>query len=80
MVTTLYFFKPDYITFFQVRFNPHDYGTIQEIADEITNIQGIQHESLVKYFGVELHKVTRFSVIMINHISGQACSAYHQLN
>ena len=40
-----------------MRFNPHDYGTIQEIADEITNIQGIQHESLVKYFGVELHKV-----------------------
>ena len=41
----------------QIRFNPHDYGTIQEIADEITNIQGIKHDTLVKYFGVELHKV-----------------------
>eukprot|EP00111_Clytia_hemisphaerica_P003243 TCONS_00009253-protein len=40
----------------QVRFNPHDYGTVQEIADEITNIQGLLHDSLVKYFGVEIHK------------------------
>lgn len=40
----------------QIRFNPHDYGAIQDIADEITNIQAVQHDSLVKYFGVEVHK------------------------
>ena len=51
------FWNIDVYIFLKVRFNPHDYGTIQEIADEITNIQGIKHDSLVKYFGVELHKV-----------------------
>jgi len=40
----------------KIRVIPHDYGTIKEIADGITNIQGVQHDSLVKYFGVELHK------------------------
>ncbi|XP_065056880.1 mitogen-activated protein kinase kinase kinase 4-like [Rhopilema esculentum] len=40
----------------QIQFNPHDYSSIQDIADEITNIQSLQHESLVEYYGVEVHK------------------------
>nr|XP_047128711.1 mitogen-activated protein kinase kinase kinase 4-like isoform X2 [Hydra vulgaris] len=40
----------------QIRFNPNDYATIQSIADEITNVQSVKHESLVKYYGVEVHK------------------------
>ena len=28
------------------------------MSDEIKNIEGLQHESLVKYYGVELHRVS----------------------
>jgi hypothetical protein len=41
----------------QIRFHPNDHSEIKELADEIKNFEGIQHESLVKYYGVELHRV-----------------------
>ena len=40
----------------EIRFQPNDHQTIKDIADEIKIFDGIKHESLVKYFGVELHR------------------------
>ncbi|XP_020895625.1 mitogen-activated protein kinase kinase kinase 4 [Exaiptasia diaphana] len=40
----------------QIKFHPNDHGEIKELADEIKNFEGMQHESLVKYYGVELHR------------------------
>eukprot|EP00794_Sanderia_malayensis_P021355 gene21355-23431_t len=40
----------------KIRVNAQDYSSIQDIADEITNIQSLRHESLVEYHGVEIHK------------------------
>ena len=48
-----------YTTFFQVRFQPNDHQTIKDIADEIKIFEGICHPSLVKYYGVEVHRVSR---------------------
>ncbi len=50
---------------FQIRVNPHDYSSIQDIADEITNIQSLRNESLVEYHGVEIHKVSMDIVLLI---------------
>lgn len=43
--------------FVQIKFQPNDHGEIRDLADEIKNFEGIRHESLVKYYGVELHRV-----------------------
>lgn len=48
--------------FFQIKFQPNDHGEIRELADEIKNFEGIRHESLVKYYGVELHRVRILSL------------------
>ncbi|XP_031553108.1 mitogen-activated protein kinase kinase kinase 4-like isoform X3 [Actinia tenebrosa] len=40
----------------QIRFHPNDHSEIKDLADEIKNFEGIQHDSLVKYYGVELHR------------------------
>ena len=42
---------------FQVRFQPNDHQTIKDIADEIKIFEGISHPSLVKYYGIEVHRV-----------------------
>lgn len=41
----------------EIPFKSNDIKTIQDIADEINNLQGINHENLVKFFGAELHRV-----------------------
>ena len=48
--------------FVQIKFQPNDHGEIRELADEIKNFEGIRHESLVKYYGVELHRVRILSL------------------
>lgn len=40
----------------EVRFQPNDHQTIKDIADEIKIFEGISHPSLVKYYGVEVHR------------------------
>ncbi len=42
---------------FQIRFQPNDHQTIKETADELKIFEGIKHPNLVRYFGVELHRV-----------------------
>ncbi len=49
---TLFFFA-----FNQIRFQPNDHKTIKETADELKIFEGIKHPNLVRYFGVELHRV-----------------------
>lgn len=43
----------------QIRFQPNDHKTIKETADELKIFEGIKHPNLVRYFGVELHRVSR---------------------
>ena len=38
-------------------------GTIREIANEIQIMEGLKHPHLVQYYGVEVHKVSRFSLL-----------------
>lgn len=50
--------------FFKIRFQPNDHKTIKETADELKIFEGIKHPNLVRYFGVELHRVrcSNFSI------------------
>uniref|UniRef100_A0A670YK06 Mitogen-activated protein kinase kinase kinase 4 n=1 Tax=Pseudonaja textilis TaxID=8673 RepID=A0A670YK06_PSETE len=43
----------------EIRFQPNDHKTIKETADELKIFEGIKHPNLVRYFGVELHRVRR---------------------
>lgn len=36
---------------------PNDHKTIKEIADELKIFEGIRHKYLVRYYGVEIHRV-----------------------
>lgn len=45
------------LVFNQIRFQPNDHKTIKETADELKIFEGIKHPNLVRYFGVELHRV-----------------------
>ena len=40
----------------EISYKPNDLQAIKSLADEIANIEGIKHENLVKFYGVELHK------------------------
>ncbi|XP_074644570.1 mitogen-activated protein kinase kinase kinase 4-like isoform X2 [Tubulanus polymorphus] len=40
----------------EISFQPNDHKTMKDIADEIRNFEGIHHPSLVRYYGVEVHK------------------------
>lgn len=42
----------------EIPFKSNDVETIKGIADEINNVQGINHENLVKFYGAELHRVS----------------------
>lgn len=48
----------------QIKFQPNDHGEIRDLADEIKNFEGIRHESLVKYYGVELHRVSLHTIFV----------------
>ncbi|XP_038048070.1 mitogen-activated protein kinase kinase kinase 4-like isoform X1 [Patiria miniata] len=40
----------------ELRFQRNDHSVIKDIADEIKNFEGIRHPSLVRYYGVEIHR------------------------
>lgn len=44
----------------ELRFQPNDLQTIKEIADELKIFESIHHSSLVKYYGVEVHRDEMF--------------------
>ena len=53
----------------QLRFQPNDVQTIKSIADELKTFEGINHPNLVKYFGIEVHKVIiEFLVLYIKFL------------
>ena len=54
----------NFIFFLQIKFQPNDHGEIRDLADEIKNFEGIRHESLVKYYGVELHRVSLHTIFV----------------
>lgn len=41
----------------EISLQPNDRRTIQNTALEIKIFEGIKHENLVRYYGVEIHKV-----------------------
>lgn len=48
-----------------MKFQPNDHQAFKGIADEIKNFEGIEHKNLVRYYGVEVHKVRTW----VYHIS-----------
>ncbi|XP_022089854.1 mitogen-activated protein kinase kinase kinase 4-like [Acanthaster planci] len=40
----------------ELRFQRNDHSAIKDIADELKNFEGIRHASLVRYYGVEIHR------------------------
>lgn len=51
----------------QIKFQQQDHQAMQALVDEVTNFEGIQHDNLVRYFGVEVHRVTFFSERVPTH-------------
>uniref|UniRef100_A0A671XS69 Mitogen-activated protein kinase kinase kinase 4 n=1 Tax=Sparus aurata TaxID=8175 RepID=A0A671XS69_SPAAU len=47
----------------EIRFQPNDHKTIKETADELKIFEGIKHPNLVRYFGVELHRVREICLL-----------------
>lgn len=41
-----------------MKFQANDHQALKEIADEIIMFEGIQHLNLIKYYGVEVHRVS----------------------
>lgn len=41
----------------QITFHPNDHSAFQDLADEIKAFEGLAHDSLVKYYGCEVHRV-----------------------
>ena len=40
-----------------MKIQPNDQQSLKDLCDEIKNFEGINHKNLVKYFGVEVHRV-----------------------
>lgn len=51
----------------QISVQEKDSSAIQTILDEIKNIQRLQHENIVKFYGVEIHHVRTYSHLHCNH-------------
>lgn len=60
LLTTVSIVTPVFLL--QIRFQPNDHKTIKETADELKIFEGIKHPNLVRYFGVELHRVSRLQL------------------
>lgn len=53
----LLFFSHSLSTFPQIPIQEKDSGALQTIVEEIQLFQKVQHENIVKFYGVELHHV-----------------------
>lgn len=43
----------------------NDMVTIKRVAEEIKNLEGIHHKNLVRYYGVEVHKVRVYNSLLV---------------
>lgn len=41
----------------------NDHRTIRHVAEELQILEGIHHPNLVKYYGIEIHRVSLCSVV-----------------
>lgn len=48
----------------EIRFAPNDHQTMKEVSEEIKMFEGLKHPSLVKYYGVEVHRVINYSLLV----------------
>lgn len=48
----------------EIALQPNLNTTVKSIAEEIKILEGITHDNLVRYYGVEIHKVTHFQYNM----------------
>ena len=55
----------------EIPFKSNDVEKIKKIADEINNVQGINHENLVKFYGAELH---RKEILIFMEFCGDQCT------
>jgi mitogen-activated protein kinase kinase kinase 4 len=55
----------------EIQYKPNDLQMIKSLADEIANIEGIKHENLVKFYGVELHKK---EILIFMEFCGDKCT------
>nr|CAB3263629.1 MAPKKK4 mitogen-activated protein kinase kinase kinase 4 [Phallusia mammillata] len=44
----------------EIQFQAHDERKVKEILDEMANFEGMVHQNLVRYFGVEIHRDLMF--------------------
>ena len=58
---------------FQITFHPNDHGAFQDLADEIKAFEGLAHDSLVKYYGCEVHRVRKYLLLFL-HEFGKSLS------
>lgn len=42
----------------EIQLQPNDHRTIRRVAEELRIFEGIQHSNLVRYYGVEIHRVS----------------------
>lgn len=46
----------------ELALQPNDYRTIRNVSQELSIFEGIHHENLVRYYGVEIHRVSPAAV------------------
>lgn len=42
----------------EIALQHNDHRTIRNIAEELRILEGIRHNNLVKYYGIEIHRVS----------------------
>jgi serine/threonine protein kinase len=42
----------------EIQLQPNDHRTTRRVAEELRIFEGIQHINLVRYYGVEIHRVS----------------------
>jgi len=56
----------------EISFQPNDHKAIRKIAEELHIFEGIQHKHLIRYYGVEIHRVcnSNLSVYFVKLLFG----------
>lgn len=49
----------------EIQLQPNDHRTIRRVAEELRIFEGIQHSNLVRYYGVEIHRVSSHFLVQL---------------